>query len=170
MTPENPCPWAERLDCAVTVCDTQGVVVYQNVRSREVNGDVRGRSLIPCHNDRSQQIIHRLLSEGGKNVYTIQKRGVRKLIYQTVWHTGEEIPVSGVGPDRTAFSPTEQFRAATASADTHDVCAIRSGQANPVAGVEAAGPNAHTPSRGPIGGLVEFSFEIPEEMPHYIRG
>ena len=66
------CPWADELDCAVTVCDTQGVVVYQNARSRAVNGDVRGRSMLPCHSERSRAIIARLLETGGKNVYTIE--------------------------------------------------------------------------------------------------
>lgn len=103
-------PWADELDCAVTACDTECIVLYQNARSIAVNGDVRGRSLIPCHHDRSRGIIAQLVAEGGKNVYTIQKQGVRKLIYQTVWRR-----------------------------------------------------------EGAIAGLVEFSMEIPEEMPHYIR-
>ncbi|MDE7078420.1 MAG: PAS sensor protein [Alistipes sp.] len=102
--------WNAELDCAVTVCDTEGTVLYQNRRSREVNGDVRGRSLIPCHNPRSQAIIRRLLDEGGRNVYTIEKHGVRKLIYQTVWR-----------------------------------------------------------ENGMTGGLVEYSMELPEQMPHYVR-
>lgn len=102
--------WNEDLDCAVTVCDTEGIVLYQNRRSREVNGDVQGKSLIPCHNERSRAIIRRLLDEGGRNVYTIEKQGLRKLIYQTVWRDG-----------------------------------------------------------GAVGGLVEYSMEIPDEMPHYVR-
>ena len=103
--------WNDELDCAVTVCDTEGAVLYQNGRSREVNGDVRGKSLIPCHNERSRAIIRRLLDEGGRNAYTIEKNGVRKFIYQTVWRRA-----------------------------------------------------------GRIGGLVEYSMEIPAEMPHYVRG
>lgn len=111
MKTENTFLWADELNCAVTVCDTEGIVLYQNARSREVNGDVRGTSLIPCHNERSRDIIARLLSEGGTNAYTIDKKGVRKLIYQTVWRT-----------------------------------------------------------EGAVSGLVEFSMEIPSEMPHYVRG
>ena len=42
--------WADELDCAVTVADREGVVLYQNTHSIEVNGDVRGESMIPCHN------------------------------------------------------------------------------------------------------------------------
>lgn len=105
------CPWGDSLaGCAITVCDADATVVYQNVRSREVNGDVVGRSLMPCHNDRSRRIISRLLRKGGANVYTIEKRGQRKLIYQAPWRCD-----------------------------------------------------------GAICGLVEFSLEIPSQMPHYIR-
>ncbi len=73
------------INSAVTVCDTEGVVLYQNEKSVAVNGDVRGQSMIPCHNERSREIIRRLIDEGGTNVYTIEKKGIHKLIYQTAW-------------------------------------------------------------------------------------
>lgn len=105
------CPWSDSLaTCAITVCDCEGIVLYQNNRSVEVNGDVRGRSMIPCHSERSRKIIERLLLKGENNVYTIEKRGLRKLIYQTPWY-----------------------------------------------------------AEGKVAGLVEFSLEIPAEMPHYVR-
>ncbi len=75
----------DEINSAVTVCDTEGVVLYQNEKSVTVNGDVRGKSMIPCHNERSREIIRRLVGEGGTNVYTIEKKGVHKLIYQTAW-------------------------------------------------------------------------------------
>lgn len=116
MTPSDPTrhdlpDWCDELDCAVTRCDTEGTVLYQNARSIAVNGDVRGRSLIPCHNERSREIIRRLIETGGRNVYTIEKRGVHKLIYQTAWR-----------------------------------------------------------EEGVVRGLVEFSMELPDAMPHYVRG
>ena len=77
------CPWGDTLKtCAITVCDLDGVVLYQNKRSIEVNGDVRNKSMIPCHSERSRQIINRLITNGENNAYTIEKRGIRKLIYQ----------------------------------------------------------------------------------------
>lgn len=91
MSIPHPIPWADEIDGAVTVCDTEGIVLYQNARSIAVNGDVRGRSLLPCHNDRSREIIRRLITEGGRNVYTIEKHGLRKLIYQTVWRENGSI-------------------------------------------------------------------------------
>ncbi len=79
------------INAAVTVCDIGGVVLYQNEKSVSVNGDVRGESMIPCHNERSREIIDRLIREGGTNVYTIEKNGIHKLIYQTAWREDGEV-------------------------------------------------------------------------------
>ena len=74
MTTENPYPWADGMDCAVTVCDTGGTILYMNDKARTTfarHGDMGGKNLFDCH--------------GGTNVYTIEKNGVRKMIYQTAW-------------------------------------------------------------------------------------
>lgn len=67
--------WADDTNCAVTVCDTEGVIIYQNKQSISVNGDYRGKSMIPCHNERSKGIIARILEKGDTNAYTIEKKG-----------------------------------------------------------------------------------------------
>ena len=77
--------WAEDTNCAITACDTEGVVIFMNKQSILVNGDMRGKNMLPCHNERSRGIIVRLIKEGGTNAYTIDKKGVRKMIYQTAW-------------------------------------------------------------------------------------
>lgn len=66
--------WADDTNCAVTVCDTEGVIIYQNKQSISVNGDYRGKSMIPCHNERSKGIIARILEKGDTNAYTIEKK------------------------------------------------------------------------------------------------
>ena len=88
MTTENPYPWADGMDCAVTVCDTGGTILYMNDKARTTfarHGDMVGKNLFDCHGERSREIIRRLLTDGGTNVYTIEKNGVRKMIYQTAW-------------------------------------------------------------------------------------
>ena len=80
--------WAKELNCAVTVCDTEGIIIYMNDKSKETfssYGNLVGKSLIPCHNENSKKMITRLLETGGTNVYTIDKKGQKKMIYQTVW-------------------------------------------------------------------------------------
>ena len=75
----------KEINVAVTVSDAEGNVVYQNDSSVGVNGDVRGKNMMGCHNERSQQIIKHLLNDAATNVYTISKKGKKKLIYQTPW-------------------------------------------------------------------------------------
>lgn len=78
--------WAKEMNCAVTVCDKEGVILYMNDEAKETfasQGDLIGKSLIPCHNERSRAIIANLLVTGGSNAYTIQKKGLKKMIYQS---------------------------------------------------------------------------------------
>lgn len=80
--------WAEGMNCAVTVCDLQGIILYMNEKSRETfaaSGKGPGCSLLDCHNERSREIMARMLSEGVSNCYTITKGGRKKMIYQTPW-------------------------------------------------------------------------------------
>lgn len=79
--------WAEQLHCAVTVCDTEGKVIYMNERSRETfNHDGKsmlGQNLFPCHKERSQAMIRDMMANDTINAYTISKNGQRKMIYQS---------------------------------------------------------------------------------------
>ncbi len=104
MTPDFN--WAEELNCAVTVCDRDGVLLYMNSRARETfakYGDLIGQNLMPCHNEASQAKIRHMLATGESNAYTISKNGQRKMIYQTPWrHDGEiagMVEISMVIPD-----------------------------------------------------------------------
>lgn len=90
----NEFDWAEDMNCAVTVCDNDGVIVYQNKPARELyaaHGNLIGTNLIPCHNERSQGIIRHMLETGESNSYTIEKKGVHKMIYQTPWRRDGKI-------------------------------------------------------------------------------
>jgi transcriptional regulator with PAS, ATPase and Fis domain len=81
----------KEINVAVTVSDKEGNVVYQNNSSVDVNGDVRGNNMMGCHNERSQQIIRHMLANAATNVYTISKKGKKKLIYQTPWYEDGEV-------------------------------------------------------------------------------
>ncbi len=76
----------KEINIAVTVSDREGNVIYQNDSSIEVNGDARGRNLQQCHNPKSWEMICHMLKEDVSNVYTISKKGKKKLIYQTPWY------------------------------------------------------------------------------------
>lgn len=87
--------WADEVNYAVTIADKDCQIIYMNRRSRETfckNGEnLIGKNLLDCHPDHAQQIIKRLLKEGGSNTYTITKNGVNKLIFQSSWKLNGEI-------------------------------------------------------------------------------
>lgn len=88
---ENIVPdWAFRMNCAVTVADADCRIIYMNERSRQTfaargGAALIGHNLMEYHNERSKDIIRRLLDEGGTNAYTIEKEGLRKMIFQSAW-------------------------------------------------------------------------------------
>lgn len=83
-------PFIEFLDAAVIVCDTDCIITYLNQKAihnyaSEGGAGLIGKNLLDCHNERSRGIIRHILETGEKNVYTIEKKGIKKLIYQTPW-------------------------------------------------------------------------------------
>lgn len=81
----------ESVAVAMTVCDKEGKVVYQNQRAISALGDARGTNLQECHKPSSWEAIQQMLTQGNSNAYTIEKKGVKKLIYQTPWYQGGEV-------------------------------------------------------------------------------
>lgn len=81
--------WADEVDYAVTIADKDCNIIYMNRRSRETfckNGEsLIGKNLMDCHPEHAKAIIRRLLETGGSNVYSITKKGVNKLIFQSAW-------------------------------------------------------------------------------------
>lgn len=80
--------WPQAANCAITVCDADGVILYMNERARATfasHGDLIGKNLFACHSPQSQEKIRHMLATGESNAYTISKDGLRKVIYQTPW-------------------------------------------------------------------------------------
>jgi transcriptional regulator with PAS, ATPase and Fis domain len=107
--------WTDGFLGAITVCDREGMVVYMNDLSKKQfaktnEGDLLGKSLIDCHPEPSRTLLTKMLDEPTPNSYTIEKKGIRKMIHQTLWMEDGEFK-----------------------------------------------------------GVVEISFEIPMELPHYKR-
>lgn len=85
--------WSMNSIAAITVCNEKAEIIYMNRKAQTVfenyGGNLKGQSLLDCHNEHSVSIIKRLLAEGGSNIYTIEKNGIRKLIHQSAWLTDE---------------------------------------------------------------------------------
>ena len=114
MSSENA--WIKEFPASVTVCDPEGIVLEMNDRAAKTfakDGGLAliGKSLLDCHPDPARAKLERLMDNRQVNVYTVEKNGVKKLIYQSPWVLN-----------------------------------------------------------GEYAGFVELSFEIPFEMPHFMRG
>jgi len=75
---------------AVTVCDTEGVILYMNRKAESTFTNEGGAALIgtnmfECHSPASQKKIREMLTNGTSNTYTIEKKGQKKLIHQAPW-------------------------------------------------------------------------------------
>ncbi len=105
----------DTINAAVTVCDTQGTILYMNEQSAHVfesdgGKELVGKSLFDCHPEPALSKVKELLANGTTNIYTIEKKGKRKIIYQSPWF-----------------------------------------------------------DKKTIGGMIEVSIELPNEIPHFIR-
>ncbi len=107
--------WTAEFPASITVSGKDGTILSMNDRAAKTFEAQGGRALVggdlmACHNERSKGIIRHLMETGETNVYTIEKKGIKKLIYQSPWFQD-----------------------------------------------------------GELAGLVEISFQIPAELPHYKR-
>ncbi|MEI6575775.1 MAG: PAS sensor protein [Bacteroidota bacterium] len=78
------------LDSNIIVCDTNCIVTYMNHHAiehyaSEGGASLIGQNLMDCHNEDSRAKIRHILATGEKNIYTIEKKGKKKIIYQTPW-------------------------------------------------------------------------------------
>jgi len=87
--------WIKEFPAAVTVCDETGIILDMNDKAAKAYEKDGGRALIgsnmlDCHPERARGKTEALLAGREKNIYTIEKNGVKKLIYQSPWfHDGK---------------------------------------------------------------------------------
>ena len=107
--------WVKEFPAAITVCNPDGIILEMNDKAartfaKDGGYGLIGKNVLDCHPDPARGKLERLMDRQRTNVYTIEKNGVKKLIYQTPWFQG-----------------------------------------------------------GQYAGFIEFSFEIPFEVPHFVR-
>ncbi len=108
--------WLREFPGSVTVCDPDGIILEMNdksVKTFQTDGGEKliGTNLLNCHPASARAKLQRLMDTQTANVYTIEKNGVKKLVYQTPWYQD-----------------------------------------------------------GRYAGFVELVLEIPDQMPHFVRG
>jgi transcriptional regulator with PAS, ATPase and Fis domain len=83
--------WIKEFPASVTVCDLNGILLEMNDKSaagHEADGGYKlvGTNIFDCHPEPARTKAERLLAAKEKNVYTIEKNGVKKMIYQSPWY------------------------------------------------------------------------------------
>lgn len=87
--------WIEEFPCAVTVCDVDGIILRMNARAAQTfqadgGAALVGRNVLDCHPPAARARLQEMLHSRTMNAYTIEKNGVKKLIYQSPWFENGE--------------------------------------------------------------------------------
>ena len=82
--------WMDEFGGAITVCNTEGIIVYLNdfsIRQFKKYGGEKllGSNLLDCHPEPSKTKLREMLKEPTENTYTTEKNGVKKVITQKPW-------------------------------------------------------------------------------------
>lgn len=85
----------KEVNFAVTICDKEGHIVEMNDKSRNTflkpgSAELVGKNVLDCHPEPSHSLLADMLQNPRTNVYSIEKNGVKKLIYQTPWYQDGE--------------------------------------------------------------------------------
>lgn len=83
----------EKADVAVTICDKEGKIIEMNEQSRQVNlkpgQNLIGKNVLDCHPEPARSMLKNMMDKELKHVYTIEKAGKKKLIYQIPWYDND---------------------------------------------------------------------------------
>lgn len=79
---------------SVTICDKEGNILEMNNKSIETfckdGQSLIGQSLLNCHPEPARSKLLGLLANHNTNAYTIEKNGIKKIIYQSPWYKDGE--------------------------------------------------------------------------------
>jgi hypothetical protein len=83
--------WVKEFPGAVTICDPDGTILEMNDRAAITFEEDGGRALIgknvfKCHPEPASNKLADMMKARQPNVYTIEKDGLKKLIYQSPWY------------------------------------------------------------------------------------
>lgn len=84
----------KEVNLAVTVCDKEGKIIEMNEKSRKTflkpgREELVGKNVLIAIQP-ARSMLADMLQHPRTNAYTIEKEGVKKLIYQTPWYENGE--------------------------------------------------------------------------------
>lgn len=83
--------WAKEFNVKITITDLEGKIIYMNDKSidgyKNDGGEkLLGTNVLSCHPEPSRTQLEKMMKDETTNVYTIEKNGKKKLIYQAPWY------------------------------------------------------------------------------------
>jgi len=81
--------WVKEFPCTIWVCDRDGIMLEMNdhaADTQEGGRNLIGTNILDCHPEPARTKLAEMLASGQANIYTIEKTGKRKLIYQAPWY------------------------------------------------------------------------------------
>jgi transcriptional regulator with PAS, ATPase and Fis domain len=83
--------WIKEFPGTVIVCDPDGIILEMNdkaARGYESEGGLKliGSNLLDCHPAKAREKVEEMLATREANIYTIEKKGLKKLVYQSPWY------------------------------------------------------------------------------------
>jgi transcriptional regulator with PAS, ATPase and Fis domain len=82
--------WLDELPCSITVCDRDYKILYMNkaaAKAHKADGGMAliGSNLMDCHPSKAQKKVREEMLSAKPNVYTIERKGVKKQVYHGQW-------------------------------------------------------------------------------------
>ena len=83
--------WTTDFPGSITICDLRGIVLEMNEKAAAMfagygGKELIGKNLFDCHPEPARGKLQLLLETGNRNVYTTERNGIKKLIYQAPWY------------------------------------------------------------------------------------
>jgi len=80
--------WVKSFLGSVIICDPDGIIVAMNAAAVQAFGgeNLIGKNALDCHPEPSRTQFAEMLKSRNTNVYTTEKKGVHKLVYQCPWY------------------------------------------------------------------------------------
>ncbi|MCX6112175.1 MAG: diguanylate cyclase [Proteobacteria bacterium] len=87
--------WVKEIKVAITVSDENGKILEMNDKScktfeKDGGNKLIGTNILDCHPEPARTKVQDLLKNPRVNCYTIEKNGVKKLIYQAPWFENDK--------------------------------------------------------------------------------
>ncbi|MDR2979653.1 MAG: PAS domain-containing protein [Bacteroidales bacterium] len=84
----------DEIPFAVTACDKDGKILEMNRKSASTfmkdGKSLIGQSLFDCHPEPAKTKLREMIQDPVINAYTIEKNGLKKMIYQSPWYENGE--------------------------------------------------------------------------------